>query len=305
MLLETPIIKLKQNLNNNSFYVKRDDLLPFSFGGNKARKAEYFLQDIKKQNSNVVVTYGSSSSNHCRIIANMAASYDIKCYIISPEEGYKETYNSKMVNLFGAEIIKTPLDCVSDTIEKTMTYLKKNHNPYFISGGGHGNLGTQAYVDAYEEICRYEKENNICFDYIFLASGTGTTQAGLLAGKIKNSNLTQKIVGVSIARKNPRGRQVILDSLKDYFKDSVDYDLDVIFTDRYICDGYGKYNNDILETIKNVLVTDGMALNTTYTGKAFWGMNQYIVENEIKDANILFINTGGGPLFFDRLEDLN
>ncbi|MBO5136230.1 MAG: pyridoxal-phosphate dependent enzyme [Clostridia bacterium] len=305
MLFETPITRLKEEYNDNRFYVKREDLLPFCFGGNKVRKAELFFGDLRSNNSDVVVTYGSSSSNHCRIIANMAALNNIKCYIISPEEGYEETYNSKMVGLFGASIVKTPLDCVADTIEKTMLDLKKRYTPYFIKGGGHGNLGTQAYVNAYEEILQYEKENNICFDYIFLASGTGTTQAGLIAGKIKNKNITQKIVGISIARKNPYGRQVIIDSLKEYFNSNINYESDVIFIDKYICEGYGEYNSDILGTIKDVLFFDGIALNATYTGKAFWGMKKYIEENGIKNKNILFLNTGGTPLFFDGLEALS
>lgn len=31
----------------NEFYIKRDDLLPFSIGGNKVRIAEAFYQDMK------------------------------------------------------------------------------------------------------------------------------------------------------------------------------------------------------------------------------------------------------------------
>ncbi len=34
----TVIEKLNESVNDNAFYMKRDDLLPFSFGGNKARK---------------------------------------------------------------------------------------------------------------------------------------------------------------------------------------------------------------------------------------------------------------------------
>ena len=33
----TPIVKCKTNLEDLDIYVKRYDLLPFSFGGNKAR----------------------------------------------------------------------------------------------------------------------------------------------------------------------------------------------------------------------------------------------------------------------------
>lgn len=39
----TPIIKINSQLTCN-IYIKRDDLLPFSFGGNKVRIAEEFLQ---------------------------------------------------------------------------------------------------------------------------------------------------------------------------------------------------------------------------------------------------------------------
>lgn len=32
----TPIQKLNMKLNDNAIFIKRDDLIPFSFGGNKA-----------------------------------------------------------------------------------------------------------------------------------------------------------------------------------------------------------------------------------------------------------------------------
>ncbi|MDI9487229.1 MAG: 1-aminocyclopropane-1-carboxylate deaminase, partial [Bacillota bacterium] len=45
----SPIIKEGQFLNNE-IYIKREDLLPFSFGGNKARKAQLFFDEIIKGN---------------------------------------------------------------------------------------------------------------------------------------------------------------------------------------------------------------------------------------------------------------
>ena len=65
---------------------------------------------------------------------------------------------------------------------------KSSKNPYFIPGGGHGNIGTEAYFQCYEEIKKYEEINKIFFDYIFFASGTGTTHAGLVCGQIKNND---------------------------------------------------------------------------------------------------------------------
>ena len=59
----------------------------------------------------------------------------------------------------GAEIVKTPRDKVAETIKNTLAELKKTGKPYFVPGGGHGNIGTEAYVGAYKEILEYEKEN--------------------------------------------------------------------------------------------------------------------------------------------------
>jgi len=304
--LLTPLYEMKID-SQNKYFIKRDDLIPISFGGNKARKAILFFKDIERTNSDCIVTYGSSSSNHCRIIANIAASRKFPCYIISPLETNRPTYNSKMIELFGAKIIRCHVSEVKETIDRVMLELKsQGYKPYFIQGGGHGNIGTQAYVDAYEEIKDYERIKGIHFDYIFHASGTGTTQAGLICGKILNND-NKKIIGISIARKNPYGGQVVLNSVNNYlesiYQKSICID-DIDFVDDYVIDGYGTYNTEIIHTIKEILMNEGISLDTTYTGKAFWGMKQYVKKNGITGKNILFIHTGGTPLFFDDLEGL-
>lgn len=302
----TPLMWVENN-HFNKIYIKRDDLFPFSFGGNKARKAYNFFKKFDEGCFDTVVTYGSSSSNHCRVISNMASARNVSCYIISPEEASEPTYNSKMMELFEAEITTVPVSEVSCTIEKKLTELKnKGKKPYFIAGGGHGNLGTKAYVDCYREIVEYELSNGIHFDYIFFASGTGTTQAGLVCGQLIHGD-DRKIVGISIARKNPRGRQVVIDSISDYLvenkyniPDAVINDL-TIFLDDYTGDGYAKENEKIIDTINIMLKKYGIPMDSTYTAKAYSGMLSYIDENNIKDKNILFIHTGGTPLFFDDL----
>lgn len=302
----TPICQIELPELNNMLYVKRDDLYPLSFGGNKARKAELFWKEIEEKQADHVVTYGTSSSNHCRVIANLAAMHEIPCTIISPEQQREETFNSDLMDLFGAQILVTPVAQVKETIDQTMKALQqKGSHPYFIMGGGHGNIGTQAYVDAYEEILAYEKETGIVFDRIFHASGTGTTQAGLVCGQIMHQDWKRSITGISIARKNPYGRDVVVQSVKDYLhekgQENQYRDELVEFTDAYTGDGYGMENKEIQAWIKKVLIKAGFSLDPTYTGKAFWGMTEYLRSHEIKKEKILFIHTGGGPLFFDHL----
>lgn len=304
---QTPIQKIQEDLNGNSFFIKREDLIGISFGGNKARKAALFFEDIKQKKADCIVTYGSSSSNHCRIIANIAAASKIPCCIISPIENNVVTFNSKLIDIFGAKVINCEVKDVRKTIERVLEDLKyKGYNPYFIQGGGHGNIGTQAYVNVYQEIKKYEEENKIFFDYIFHASGTGTTQAGLVCGKVIQQD-SRKIIGISVARENPYGEQVVWNSVNEYLRangfDTIDQS-EVNFVDDYIVDGYGTYNEHITNIIKDVLVNEGIPLDTTYTGKAYWGMMNYIKNNNISDKNILFIHTGGTPLFFDDLEEM-
>ena len=300
---KTIIYSLEKRYFENELYIKREDLIPYSFGGNKARKALLFFKEIDKGDFDCVVTYGSSHSNHCRVVANMAAARNMDCVIIGPEEVSDVTYNSKFMELFGAEIITVPVEQVHDTIEHKLAELKAaGKNPYFITGGGHGNIGTQAYVECYEEIRYFEEKNNLHFDYIFFASGTGTTHAGLVCGQIINNDERQ-IIGISIARRNPRGRDVVINSIKEYMPDIDNKIIEdkTIFIDKYIGSGYGKENDEIIATIKETMIKYGIPLDTTYTGKAFNGMKKYIIENNIQGKNILFIHTGGTPLFFDDL----
>lgn len=291
----------------NRLFIKRDDFYPYSFGGNKARKGKLFFDEIDAGDYDCVVTYGSFSSNHCRIVANMAAARDMGCYLISPEEGHAQTGNSRLTGLLGAEYTVCPVSRVKDTIDEKLRLLREEgKKPYFIPGGGHGNLGTQAYVDCYEEIRAYEKTHGIHFDYIFHASGTGTTQAGLVCGQLIHGD-NRKIVGISIARKAPYGRQVVLDSVSDYlrFRDRfVEKDMlqaAVLFEDGYIGGGYGGSAIEIDQAIYRTMKQYGIPMDPVYTGKAFSGMEQYLRDKNITGRNVLFIHTGGTPLFFDWL----
>lgn len=305
---ETPIYQIENSCNQ--IYIKRDDLYPVSFGGNKARKAIYFFNEIEKEDADCIITYGSSSSNHCRIISNIAASSNLPCYIIGPSEASKPTFNSKMMHLFGADMTIVPVEEVHDTIENKIAELKKaGKKPYFIPGGGHGNCGTQAYVDCYQEILNFEEKNKIHFDHIFFASGTGTTQAGLVCGQIMNHDVRDTI-GISIARKNPRGRKIVVDSIYDYLK-SKDFIIkkDIVeqnthFEDVYAGDGYGKQDEEISKLISEMLIGHGIPMDSTYTAKAYLGMKKYLEDHVIKNKKILFIHTGGTPLFFDDLRSI-
>lgn len=312
---KSPIQKSQLDCENNQLYFLREDLIPFSFGGNKVRIAEKFILDMKKQKKNCIVAYGNSRSNLCRVLSNMCCAWEIPCFVISPadEDGkYVFTNNKRMVNLFGAEIIECRKQDVANVVQETLDMCKiRGYNPYYIYGDryGSGNEATpvNAYVNVIKQIKEYEEKEKIKFDYIFHASSTGMTQAGLVSGSIIY-NVESKIVGISTARKREQEIEVLNKYINEYMKslgiETGDYCERIFFEDNWICGGYGKYNDSILSVIKKVLKKDGINLDPTYTGKAFWGMLEYLKRENISGKNILFVHTGGTPLFFDCLEQL-
>lgn len=92
LIQSTPIQLIEKNKNN--IYIKRDDLIPFSFGGNKVRISEEYIKDFEENNYTCMVAYGNSSSNLCRAIANMCYNRNIDCYVISPIEKRRNIYRN-------------------------------------------------------------------------------------------------------------------------------------------------------------------------------------------------------------------
>ena len=334
-LMETPIQLLShfgsqspsqgQNLNSdqnqaqgqNRIYMKREDLLPFSFGGNKVRFAQAFLEDMERRHCNAMIIYGGYHSNLCRILAAACAGRGIPCSMIhnvddvDPEE---ISCNKYLIQSSGVREYLCRKGEIAPVVQKALDdFSKEGYNPYYIYGNiyGQGNawVPMESYVKVYQEIRKQEEEMGIHFDYIFLASSTNTTQSGLVAGHLVAGD-ERKIVGISVTRKAERALAVLEENLREYQnKKGSAYRLccnpELLLEDAYLAGGYGCSNEAIRKTIRQVYQTEGIGLDPTYTGKAFWGMEEYLKTRGIQGKNILFIHTGGTPLFFDILPELD
>ena len=314
--METPIQRLDfPNHRNVRLYCKREDLLPFSLGGNKVRIGQAFYADMLAKGKDCMMVYGNSRSNLCRVLANLCRAHQIPCYMIcSREEGEEsgiETNNSRLMKWLGAEVIPCEKTNIAQIVEDTINRLTaEGKHPYYIFGDkyGTGNEGTpvQAYVDGYREIRQWEKQESILFSHIFFASGTGSTQCGLVSGKILEQG-SEKIVGISISsREYERAMKVMQTGIQDYFAKNhlglpVDFAKELQLEMGYRQEGYGKYDERIMKVIREEFCRNGLPLDPTYTGKAFWGMKEYIEEHQLEDCDVLFLHTGGTPLFYDCL----
>ena len=229
----TPIQKLRFTGNgrdnaetapvHNHFYMKREDLLPYSFGGNKVRFAQKFIEDMKREHCDSMIIYGNYHSNLCRILATLCFQLHLPCYMVHNTEDVKEdkeTENSRIIRSMGVTEIPCKKTEIADAVQKAVDELReKGCKPYYIYGNTRGEgrewVPMEAYREVYQEICCQERKMGIHFDYIFLASSTNATQSGLLAGSLEESD-ERNIVGISVSRNETRGKQVIARNLEEY-----------------------------------------------------------------------------------------
>ncbi len=281
-----------------SLAVIRDDLFPYYYGGNKARKFLYIIKEIEKNGYDAVVTTGSTQSNHCRVVAIGCAARGVPCVLVLHGEGnfHHPQGNELLMRLSGAQIIYTTPDRISLTIMDTLKALKKNgYKPYALPGGGHCLAGAFAYWEAMLQLAPICQKRRWIPDYIFLASGTGGTQTGILAG-VKKLQWDTRVVGVSVARQHQKGIVAVAELYRELAaRVNIQYcGGEIIFRDDWVGRGYGKYNQKILRTIASVARKEGVYLDPTYTGKAFYGMLAMIKNGEVAPGSkVLFWHTGG------------
>lgn len=280
--------------------IVRDDLYPFIGGGSKARKAVEYETMLREHGYNALVTCGGIQSNHNRAMALMAARNGWKCHLCiqgSEERFLKEKGNALLDRLSGAvcELIHPEETAVA--MDRAMEKLKaEGYNPYYVHGGGHDLPGGTSFVKAVEELKRQCDVEGYKPDYIFHASGTGSTQAGIVVGLEKVGWGDVKVVGISVARQQERGKQVIAEfanMLGEYYGMKKDFTDDIIFCTDYLYGGYEQYTPEMTAYLERAMKETGLMFDTTYSGKGFYGMMDYVNKNHLKGKKIMFWHTGG------------
>lgn len=287
-------------VNGLPLMVVRDDLFPFVGGGSKARKAVYYERYIQTNGYNAVVTCGGIQSNHNRAIALMAARNGWKCHLCiqgTEDRFYRERGNALLDRLSGAVCELIMPEDTALAMDRAMDKFKEHgFNPFYVHGGGHDLPGGIAFVDAIHLLKSHCDQIGYKPDYIFHASGTGSTQAGLLVGLDQVGWGDVTVVGISVARQKERGRKVVIDfadMLSGYYRMTEKYDKKVLFCADYLHGGYEQFQPEMASFLVEVMHNTGLIFDTTYSGKAFYGMLDFIKVNNLQDCNILFWHTGG------------
>ncbi|NMB57346.1 pyridoxal-phosphate dependent enzyme [Candidatus Beckwithbacteria bacterium] len=287
-------------------WVKHDDLFEIPGGGNKARMLYYILKTVQDNGYNYIVSIGDIESNHLRSLAIISKQLGLPSLLLihSSKSKKRDTYlNYKLCCLTGAKTIFINKSEVSIKMDEAIIKLKKQkYNPFYLWGGAYSVEGAYAYYEAVNELKKQIDKKDYP-DYIFLASGMGTTQVGIIVGCSQYLPNT-KVIGISIARKKEIAIPAIKKLLNQLYlsNEITDKKQRIFFDDSYSI-GYKISSSNIIQNIKWAAKTEGLLLDPIYTGKAFTGLRDYVIQGKIKPkSKVIFWHTGG---FLNMLSHLN
>ena len=310
---QTPIEKasrFSEVLGGPEIYIKRDDLLGLSAGGNKTRKLEFLVADALAQGADTLITCGAVQSNHCRLTLSAAVKEGLKCRFVLEERvpgsfDPKASGNIFLYNLLGIEeikVVQAGSDLMAAMEQVAEQLAAEGRKGYIIPVGGSNAIGATGYVACAQEILDQTFKLGLNIDALVCASGSAGTQAGLITG-FYGCNMNIPVVGINVSREKEEQEDIVYGLVRETAKHvGVNFEIprDAVncFGD-YVGPGYSLPTPEMAEAVKLVARTEGILLDPVYTGKTMAGLIDLIRQGYFKkEANILFVHTGGSPALY-------
>jgi 1-aminocyclopropane-1-carboxylate deaminase/D-cysteine desulfhydrase-like pyridoxal-dependent ACC family enzyme len=279
----------------STLLVKRDDAIPFGFGGNKVRKLQLVAAQAMAEGADTLITTGGVQSNHARATAAVAARMGLGCVLVANgTPPARPTANAFLDRLLGAEVrYVATREARAPAMDEAAAELRgKGRRPFVIPLGASTPYGAAAYALAVGELLDQIHPP----DVIVLSTSSGGTQAGVIAG-CRLLGLRTRVVGISADDPSAAIEDVIrrilggLEELADCATGTL-AGAPVEIDDRFVGDGYGVPTPQSIEAIELAARREALFLDPTYTGKAMAGLIARARANEL-GGTTLFWHTGG------------
>jgi D-cysteine desulfhydrase family pyridoxal phosphate-dependent enzyme len=313
ILAPTPLHRLDRlsEATGLDLWIKRDDLTGFAMGGNKGRKLEYLMPAALAMGADVVVSCGSTQSNFVRQLGAACSRHGLECVAAVMDLPYSDPPgppaasglasdggNVLLDEMLGVELRRFPDATWEELYERAEEIAREleaaGKRVYRIPVGGSSPLGAFAFVCAAEEV-RAQAERP--FDWIVVASSSGSTQTGLAYGFHAS---TTRVLGIC---SDPEPELVeefaaLAAGLDDLLSEHrrmrpEDFHLDTGFVGA----GYGVPSPEGDRAAALLAREEGVFLDPVYGAKAFAGLTALAERGEIR-GRVLFWHTGGGPSIF-------
>jgi L-cysteate sulfo-lyase len=282
-------------------WVKREDLLPLAFGGNKLRNLEFLVGAALAEGADTIITSGRRWSNHARLTAAAGASAGLRVHLVLSGPAVEPPGPGiQIATAFGATVHQLATAERAEreaTVERVAAEVAAaGGRPYVIGVGGSGAVGVVGQVLAAGELVAQADAVSLVIDQVVLPTATGGTQAGLLVGLPERIAVT----GIVAARMAAELRPAIA-GMVEAAGGSVDraaIDLD----ERFIGDGYGRRTDAADEAAALLARTEAILVDPIYTAKALAGLVAGVRSGAWDGQRIVFWHAGGLPGLFEPLD---
>lgn len=294
-------------------WIKREDLLPLAFGGNKLRNLEFLVGAALADGADTLITSGRRWSNHCRLTAAAGAHAGLAVHLVlsgPPADAVdpgRRSPSALLEAMLGAVVIQLPTADraarESAVLAAAETVRGTGGRPYVISVGGTGLPGAWGQVLAGQELLAQAAEAHAMPDVIVLSSATGGTQAGLLAG-LRSEGNDALIHGVLVAQSDSELRPAIAATLGELARGlgrQVDED-QILLDPAQLGDGYGLPTVAADEATVLLARSEGILVDPIYTAKALAGLVEGVSSGRWDGRRVVFWHAGGTPGLFEPLD---
>jgi 1-aminocyclopropane-1-carboxylate deaminase/D-cysteine desulfhydrase-like pyridoxal-dependent ACC family enzyme len=289
-------------------WIKREDLLPLAFGGNKLRNLEFYLGAALAEGADTLVTSGRRWSNHCRLTAAAGAKAGLAVHLVLTGPPLEPPGpNQRLDEFLGATVHVTP---TADRTEREATVKtvadelrKADRRPYVVPVGGSGIAGAVGQVLAGLELAEQASKAGIAVSSVVLPSATGGTQAGLMIG-LRLGGLDARVRGVAVAHSPVELRPSIaallesVGALAGCGVDAAEIELD----GGQLGEGYGRPTAAADEAMRLLAQTEGILVDPIYTAKALASLVAAAGAGSLDGQTVVFWHAGGTPGLFEPLD---
>jgi D-cysteine desulfhydrase len=300
-----PLTGLSAELGVDGVYVKRDDLTGERYGGNKVRKLEFVLGQAVADKARSVMTVGYAGSNHALATAIYAGELglgSISMLLAQPAAPYVAE-NLLAGAGAGAELhhYRSMRTIVPGVITQMAAHsVGELSAPRYIPAGASSPAGALGLVNAAAELAAQIDAGLLPTpDRIYLAfSSMGSTVGlalGLRALGIDTTVVAVRVVDEGVAnvgklRALYRKTNNLLAAQSPF--PLVPFDQALIeLRHSFFGTGYGETTEASTEAVALASACDGLALDGTYTGKAFAALLADARSGVLDGRTALFWNT--------------
>jgi 1-aminocyclopropane-1-carboxylate deaminase/D-cysteine desulfhydrase-like pyridoxal-dependent ACC family enzyme len=264
-------------------YIKREDLADPYIGGNKWRKLKYNLIQAQEQNITTLLTFGGAWSNHIFATAAAGKRFGFKTIGIIRGEPHKNI-NPTLQFALDCGMHLEFVDRATYRNKTSPAFITELHDRYgdfyLLPEGGSNQLALKGCAEIVTDI-------DTPFDIITVASGTGTTLAGIVTAL----NPTQHAIGFAVLK----GADFLNSDVSKMLTDNGHQSMHNWHIEcNYHFGGYAKTTPELFTFIRQFKSDFGVELDAVYTGKMFYGLFDLISKNAFDSGTrIIAVHTGG------------